>query len=132
VARTGAGSPAPWGWFVAWFFAGALCALTVLGAFTIGIFVLPIAGAAIVFLATRRGAVDGIAGLISGLGLPVFYVAFLNRDGPGNICTVTATSTSCTEEWSPWPWLLVGIAFVVLGVVVFVMANRRPTAPPPT
>ena len=37
-------SAAAWGWFLAWFAAGALCALAVLGAFTIGIFVLPIAG----------------------------------------------------------------------------------------
>ena len=92
----GARSAAAWGWFVAWFFAGALCALAILGAFTIGIFVLPIAGAVIVFLATRRGATDGIVGLISGLGLPVLYVAFLNREGPGNICTVTARSSSST------------------------------------
>ena len=86
---------------------------------------LPIASAAIVFLATRRGATNGIAGLISGLGLPVLYVAFLNREGPGNICKVSASSISCTEEWSPWPWLLVGIAFLVVGVAVFVMSNRR-------
>lgn len=118
-------SAAAWGWFVAWFFAGALCALAVLGAFTIGIFVVPIAGALIVFLATRRGATAGISGLVSGLGLPVLYVAFLNRDGPGNICTVSATSTSCTEEWSPWPWVLLGAALVFLGVVVLAVSTRR-------
>jgi hypothetical protein len=119
-----AGSAAPWGWFVAWFFAGALCALAVVGALTIGIFVIPIAGALIAFLATRRGATDGISGLVSGLGLPVLYVAFLNRDGPGNICTVSATGSSCTEQWSPWPWLLLGAALVCLGVVVLARSTR--------
>ena len=125
MKRAGARSPAAWVWFVAWFFAGSLCALAVLGAFTIGIFVLPIAGVAVVFLATRRGATDGIAGLISGLALPVLYVAFLNRDGPGNICKISASSISCTEESSPWPWLLVAAALILTGVVVFITSPRR-------
>jgi hypothetical protein len=118
-------SAAACGWFLAWFGAGALCALAVLGALTIGIFVLPIAGAVIVFLATRRGATDGIGGLISGLGLPVLYVAFLNRDGPGNICRVSATGSSCTEEWSPWPWVLLGAVLVFAGIVVLAVSTRR-------
>jgi hypothetical protein len=130
VAAAGARSAATRRWFFAWFAAGALCALAVLGALTIGIFVLPIAGALIVFLATRRGASVGIGGLISGLGLPVLYVAFLNRDGPGNICKISATSTSCTEEWSPWPWVLLGAALVGLGAGVFVMSTRRGTTAP--
>jgi hypothetical protein len=128
VAASDTRSSTGWGWFLAWFFAGALCALAVLGALTIGIFVLPIAGVLIVFLATRRHAVDGVAGLISGLGLPVLFVAYLNRDGPGNICTSTATSTTCMEEWSPWPWLLIGVGVIALGVAVFVWSTRRRAA----
>jgi hypothetical protein len=125
VEPAGARSAAAWGWFVAWFFTGALCALAILGALTIGIFVLPVAGAVVVFLATRRGATDGIAGLISGLALPVLYVAFLNRDGPGNVCKLSASSISCTQESSPWPWLLVAAALVLVGVVVFITSGRR-------
>ncbi|HEV7524544.1 MAG TPA: hypothetical protein VGP92_06235, partial [Acidimicrobiia bacterium] len=124
MAPIGTRSPPSWGWFVAWLFAGAACALALLSALTIGIFVLPFAGAAVVFLATRRGATDGVAGLISGLGLPVLYVAYLNRNGPGDICTHTATSSSCTQESSPWVWFSLGVALVVVGVVLFV--RRRP------
>ena len=124
MAASGTGSSTGWGWFLAWFGAGALVALAFLGALTIGIFVMPIAGALIVLLATRRNAFNGVAGLISGLGLPILLVAYFNREGPGNICTVTATSTSCTEEWSPWPWLLIGVAVVIVGVVVFVRSAR--------
>ena len=124
MAASGTGSSTGWGWFLAWFGAGALVASAFLGALTIGIFVLPIAGALIVLLATRRNAFNGVAGLISGLGLPILLVAYFNREGPGNICNITATSTSCTEEWSPWPWLLIGVAVVVVGVVVFVRSAR--------
>jgi hypothetical protein len=103
-----------------------MCALAFLDALTIGIFVLPIAGGAIVFLATRRRATDGIAGLISGLGLPVLFVAYANREGPGDICKITSGGgQSCTQEWSPWPWLLIGLALVGFGVVVFVTSARR-------
>ena len=100
------------GWFLAWFGVGALDALAIVGALTIGIFVLPVGIAATVFLATRRDASDGIGGLICGLGLPVLYVAYLNRDGPRTICrTYPGGGSSCVEEWSrgrgsPSVWLL--------------------------
>ena len=67
----------------------------------------------------------GLPGLISGLSLPLFYVAFLNRSGPGTVCTSTATSQSCVDEWSPWPWLAIGIVLLVSGCVWFAMSNRR-------
>ncbi len=117
------------GWFLAWFGVGALDALAMVGALTIGIFVLPVGIAATVFLATRRDASDGIGGLISGLGLPVLYIAYLNRDGPGTICrTYPGGGSSCVEEWSPWPWFAIGMALVLVGVAVFTRAQRSRSA----
>jgi hypothetical protein len=50
-----------------------------------------------------------LLGLVSGLALPVLYVAYLNRDGPGTVCrTGRDGSQACIDEWSPWPWLVVG------------------------
>src|SRR5262249_28751858 len=101
--RHGHGGPmrtSMWPWFCAWFLVGALASLGLLTALTIGIFLLPVALAAGVFLATRRGARGsraGLAGLVSGLGVPLLYVAFLNREGPGNVCTTTATGQSCVD-----------------------------------
>ncbi len=113
-------------WFLAWFATGALLELSFLGALTIGIFVLPIAIGLTVLLAKRRGSTDGIAGLISGLALPLLYVAYLNRDGPGDICTTSSGGgQTCTQELSPWPWLLLGVALVVLGAVVFIRSARK-------
>ncbi len=112
-------------WFVAWMLMGAGYALGVLGALSIGPYVLVITLAATIVLATRTGSRVGLPGLISGLSLPPLYVAFLNRSGPGWVCTSTATSQSCVQAWSPWPWLAIGIMLLVSGCVWFATANRR-------
>ena len=65
------------------------------------------------------------AGLLSGLGLVPLFVAYLNRGGPGTVCVSTATSQSCTQEWSPWPWAGAGLALVTAGFVIFLMLRRR-------
>ena len=118
-----------WGFFFAWIAIGAVFALSILGAMTIGMFVLPIAVGATAWLATRRHGSGGLAGLISGLGLPLLYVAYLNRAGPGTVCTVdSGGGQSCTDEWSPWPWFALGAALVIAGVFVFVARHRgKPT-----
>ncbi len=107
-------------WFGCWLLAGASWVVTVLGALSIGVFVLPVAIAVTVLVATRRTSSVGLPGIISGAGLPLLYVAYLNRGGPGNVCTTFASGQSCTQEWSPWPWLAVGVVLVVTGVAAFV------------
>lgn len=135
-ANAGMQSRVPsWAWFIAWIVVGVGFMLAVLGALTIGVFVLPVAGGLAVLVATRRGSIVGIPGLISGASLPLFYVAFLNRDGPGDICRSFADGGSaCTEEWSPLPWLFAGALFLLGGIAVFVLLNRTPVRtgdPPP-
>ena len=76
-------------WFIAWMLTGAGYALGILGALSIGPYVLVITVAATIVLATRTGSRVGLPGLISGPSLPLFYVAFLNRSGPGTVCTST-------------------------------------------
>ena len=112
-------------WFIAWMLVGAGFAFGVLSAPSIGAFVLLVTVVAMIVLATRAGNRVGLPGLVSGLSLPLFYVAYLNRSGPGTICTTTATSQSCSDEWSPWPWLVVGLVLLVAGCVWFAMATRR-------
>ena len=114
----------PW-WFGAWFVVGAALALAVLGAMTIGIFVLPIALVAIGALLARERSRTGMQGLVAGAGLPFLYVALLNRDGPGEVCTRMTNGTSCSQEHSPWPWLAIGVLLLVLGVSLFLRADRR-------
>jgi hypothetical protein len=118
-------SPVRWGSFAAWFAVGAGLSLGILGAMSIGIFVLPVAVAAAVVLAIRHRGGDELIGLVSGLGVPLLYVAYLNRSGPGMICTAnSAGGQSCTDEWSPWPWVVLGAMLLIGGVVVY-LARRR-------
>lgn len=116
-ARTRTGIP----WFFAWAAVGAGYAFGVLAILSIGIFVLAITVVVTVFLAREPRARSGLTGFISGLGLPLLYVAFLNRGGPGTVCA----GQSCTEEWSPWPWLLIGSLLVVVGAALFTVVARR-------
>jgi hypothetical protein len=112
------------GWFLAWFVVAAAFALGLLGAFTIGVVALPVAIALMVVLATRRHGSEARAGALSGFGLPLLYVGYLNRAGPGTVCSVSAGGTSCTEAWTPLPWLIAGAAMLVGGVVAFLLVGR--------
>lgn len=114
-----------WPWFCAWFLVGGLASLGLLTALTIGVFLLAVALGTGVFLATRRGSRTGRAGLLSGLGVPLLYVAFLNREGPGTVCTTTSTGQSCVDEYSPWGWLAAGAVLLVAGIVLGVVLRRR-------
>jgi hypothetical protein len=114
-------------WFLAWLAVGAGLAFGLLGAMSIGLLVLPVAVIAAVLLARRPAAGGGIAGLVSGLGVAPLFVAYINRAGPGTICTTTARSVSCVQEWSPWPWLTAGVVLLGGGVVWFRRRALRST-----
>ncbi len=115
----------PWAWFTAWMLVGAGYALSFIGIASVGLFLIPLPVLATVLLARRRQASGGLPGLISGLAVPVLYVAYLNRAGPGTICTAVAGGQECDGEWSPWPWLAVGVILFVLGVAAFIGWQRR-------
>ena len=115
----------PWVWFTAWLLVGAGFAVGLIGIASIGLFVLPLVVLATVLLVRRQHAPSGLPGLISGLAIPLLYVAYLNRAGPGSICTTVTGGQECNDEWSPWPWLALGVMLFVLGVVVFIDRQRR-------
>ena len=111
--------------FLAWPVVGAALSLSVLGALTIGAYVMPFALVGLFILLKWGGDRRSSVGLISGLGLPLLYVAFLNRDGPGNICSSYGNGGQrCVDEWSPWPWLLIGSALLAAGIALFVRLRR--------
>ncbi|MEU6355284.1 hypothetical protein ABZ896_39250 [Streptomyces sp. NPDC047072] len=113
-----------WAWFCAWLLVGALASLGLLTVLSIGVFLLPAALVAAVLLATRNGSRVGLAGLLSGLGAPLLYVAFLNREGPGNVCTTSASGQSCVDEYSPWGWLAAGVVLLLAGIALGVLLRR--------
>ncbi|MGH8891651.1 MAG: hypothetical protein ACRDV3_18065 [Acidothermaceae bacterium] len=124
-----------WSWFLVWVVIGVGFGVGIAGALTIGIFVLPVVLAAAVIAGWRSGSAREVIGLLAGAGAPVFYIGWLNRDGPGMVCrNYPDGSGSCTQEWSPWPFAVVALAFVVLAFGIFVRSRRRerarPTVPP--
>jgi hypothetical protein len=114
-------------WFLAWFAVGVIVGSGLVSLLTIGIVVVAVGVAAAIWLAPRHGG-RATWGVVSGLGVPVLYLAFLNRRGPGTICEVTSQSTHCADEWSPWPFVLVGTMLAVGGLTAYVGLRQRPPA----
>jgi hypothetical protein len=112
--------------FLAWGALGAGVVLAALTALSIGIFVLPLVIAALIVLLRWRGSRNITAvGLLTGAGLVPLYVSYLNRGGPGTVCSSTASGQACIDEWSPWPWLVAGVVLVLAGAVLFLWLRHR-------
>lgn len=56
-------------------------------------------------------------GLLTGAGLPLLLVAYVQRAGPGTTCWHTATSAGCDQHLNPMPWLIVGLILVLAGLI---------------
>jgi hypothetical protein len=112
-------------WFMAWAVIGGCWALTLLGALSIGVFVLPFAVVATILLACDERSWAGLGGLALGAAILLLGIAYMNRDGPGDVCTTTASAVSCQSETSPWPWLAVGLAGLIASGRVFVVRRSR-------
>jgi len=110
--------------FLGWTTVGAGGVLGVLTTLTVGIFVLPATALLAGFLAWRRRGTLAGPGLLTGFGLVPLYVAYLNRSGPGNVCTTTAVSQSCIQEMSPWLWLGAGLCLAGAGTVLALVSRR--------
>jgi hypothetical protein len=112
-------------WFGIWAVVGACGALALLAAPTIGIFVLPATLLLGGVLARRAPRWLAGPGILAGLGVPLLYVGYLNRGGPGTICTAWAGGGQCTQETSPWPWVGAGLVLALAGVTLALAAAHR-------
>src|ERR1017187_6354108 len=104
---------------------GACASVGLLTAFTVGPYVLAAAVIGAALLTWRRGLGISCIGLLSGAGLAPLYVGYLNRSGPGQVCSTTAAGQSCLSEWSPWPWLGARVPLIALGTRAS-LGLRRP------
>jgi len=118
--RTAAGSAAYWA------LVGALASFGVAGVMTIGIFFLAAAATLALLAALLKISTRGWPGMFIGVAFTPFYIAVLNRSGPGQICTRTATTISCSEQTNPWWWVAAGVALVAIGAILL-LRRRRPT-----
>jgi hypothetical protein len=103
-----------WGWFVLWVLLGAAAAL---GYVSLGPLLLVPVLALGVLLWTRPRVRRSAFGLLTGAGVLLLYVAWVQRDGPGTTCWHTASGSGCDQHLNPLPWLVVGAALLVAGVV---------------
>ena len=101
-------------WFWAWAGVGALTILTLdlgplaaLPALLLG---------ALVAIGGDRGHGSAF-GVLTGAGLPLLWVAYVQRQGPGTTCWHTASSAGCDQHLNPLPWLVVGITLVLTGLI---------------
>jgi hypothetical protein len=98
-------------------------ALSLVGAMTIGLFILPLPAVLTLVLLTRRTAIVGVPGAVSGASMPFLYVAYMNRSGPGESCWGTATAGGCDQLLNPLPWLVTGVVLLVAGFVICAAAQ---------
>jgi hypothetical protein len=112
------------GWLsrVWWIAVGALAGVGIAGMLTIGPPVIALAMLlAVIGVVLPRTRNRSAALAIAGLAAAPFLIAWLNRGGPGQDCRPIDGGTECVDAWSPWPFALVGVALVTLGV----LASRR-------
>ena len=102
------------GWFWAWVTVGALGAL---GAISLGLIALAPALLIATLISMNEKAGQPAFGLVSGAGLPLLFVAYLNREGPGITCYRTASSAGCDQHLNPLPWLVIGLLLLAAGCI---------------
>jgi hypothetical protein len=88
------------GWFWAWALVGVGFGL---GISVVGIFTVPLALVAVVFL-SRRQPVRGACGVATGAGSVLLFVAYINRSGDDG-------------SFNPVPWLIAGVVLFTAGLV---------------
>jgi hypothetical protein len=129
VRKNGTAADRSWLWFAAWTVVGTGWCLALATVMTIGpVFVAPVVLVLTVLLlvALRRGSAVGLPGLLSGPAAVLFLIGYLNRGGPGPVCSTTATGgEGCTDAWDPAPFLAAGSLFLVAGVVLFLVVRRK-------
>ncbi|MBM9503082.1 hypothetical protein [Actinacidiphila acididurans] len=115
-----------WLLFTGWLVTGSCYLLALLTVLSIGVFLLPVAAAATVALATRTGSRRGLPGLLSSASLPLFVLTYINRQGPGTSCTTSAGGRTCTDGLlNPWLLLAAGLIVLVAGIALFLVTQRR-------
>jgi hypothetical protein len=68
-------------------------------------------------MASRNAIRRSAFGFLSGVGMLLLYVAWVQRAGPGTTCWHTAQASGCSQHLNPLPWLLIGMGMFIGGIV---------------
>jgi hypothetical protein len=128
-ARGSSGGHCPY-WFGAWTLVGASLTLSFLTGFSIGLLLLPFALGLLVLVTRLSPHLPEASGFVSGIGLTLIVVAYLNRDNEP--CPASGTlelapgqhSVSC-GGLDPHPWLYSGIALTATGLLLYAASRRH-------
>jgi hypothetical protein len=110
-----------------WVVVGAAAGIGVVAILTIGVPLLLLAAAMAIGGALMRWTRTRAAFLVlAGASFAPLLIAWLNRDGPGTVCTaLPGNGVECIDEWSPWPFVAAALVLVCAGI----LASLRPSAP---
>jgi hypothetical protein len=116
-----------WGSFFGWVTVGVTALAGLLAAFAIPVFLglLAISGAGALALISRKRTRVGCPGILCGCAIPLLFVAYLNRDGPGEVCTshIGVACASSEQQSSPWPWVIAGLILLTVGIVASIASK---------
>lgn len=108
-----------------WGLVGACAAFGLATAFTYGpLFFLAAAALLILGLIVRVIDKRASPAALAGISIAPFYVAWLNRRGPGEICEQIKYGTQCLEEWNPWPIAAFGMALLALSILILLRTRK--------
>jgi hypothetical protein len=117
-----------WQSLAEWTLGLGLLALAVVGALSIGIFVMPFALATLLYAALRNRAWPeaGVGGLL-GVGIVFLFVAYRNRSyspcPSGPMRLAHGQHFSC-GGFDPMPWLTIGMVLITGGVSGYLLTRR--------
>jgi len=126
-----------WRWFAAWASAGALITLSFLAGFSVGLALLPIAGAALFLVATRAPHLFEGLGLISGVGIALLVAgASLRGDyrpcpADGDVSIPAGAPADAAVECGgadPTAWLLGGLVASAAAALSYAWVQHHRTA----
>lgn len=109
-----------------WFVTGAVMSFGVASLLTVGVWFI-LGGLVLVAVGLAALKLSGRPAwfaLVGAAGIPL-YLAWLNRHGPGHYCVTTPELTECGDQYSPWPFVAVAVAFAVVGAVLATRGDRR-------
>ena len=105
-----------------------LAAITVLTGFSVGpLYVLPLVAAICACLVppTRYDLRRTVALILTGTGVIAFWLAWSNRQGPGEVCEGNPP-TECHEYFDPAPFLAAGAGAILLATGLELWTRLRP------
>jgi MYXO-CTERM domain-containing protein len=108
----------------AWALSGVLLTVGLGAAFTPWVLLSVPALGLVLLLGLRCGFDRRAWTALAGAAWLPLWLAWLDRSGPGDVCTGSTEAMSCSTTGDPWPWLGAGVLMVVAALVLALRRSR--------